>query len=126
MTKKFNMDKVPVDLDSAVTLLYDALGEVDFRFISQNKDYQAVLGTNGDWLKKNWSMHDPETPLVSWFMDNLGIQYADDICGTILAALWAKARNEKFYPEQHVQRYYNHWWKLNIDPKTLQVLNKRD
>jgi hypothetical protein len=69
--------------------------------------------------------------LVQWFND-LNIYHADDMSGTIQAALKAKIAAEPFDVQKHIQRYFRHWkkygykdgiclpeFKVGPDPKVI-------
>lgn len=118
---QLDLDKVPVNLDQAVEMLYNSLDEQDKDFIlHQTPD--SIHFSQGMWLRNNWSLWQRETPLVQWFIKTLGIGHADDLSGTINAALWAKVRGEVFDVNEHVKKYKVHWNMMGVDPITQEKI----
>lgn len=116
-----DLDKVPTTLDEAVEMLYASLEEEDKNFI-KNESPDSIHHGAGRWLRNNWSLWQRETPLVQWFIKNLGIGHADDLSGTIHAALWAKVKGEKFDAIAHVEHYKKHWINFGVHPVTQEKL----
>ena len=63
-----------------------------------------------DWIKK-YGMQKPK--LVQWFND-LNIYHADDMSGTIQAAMQAKLKGETFDIKKHLKIYFKHWKELGF------------
>lgn len=113
---KLNLDKVPKNLTEAIQLIKVAI-ENDGEKKHFNNPVSLHFGF-GMWLRNNWSLWDKETPLVQWFVKNLGIVHADDISGTILEGLAFELRGEVFDAIKHVEYYKSHWKSFGIDPAT--------
>jgi hypothetical protein len=112
---KLTLDKVPTNLDQAVELLAESLDQEDINHILHNTIMVHHFGLDM-WLRNNWSLWERDSILVQWFIKNLGIAHADDVSGTILAALLAKVRNEPFDPIEHVKVYKKYWYAAGVDP----------
>ncbi len=106
---------IPDNLDKAVESIVSRLSQADVDRIKTG-DPAHVHMSVGRYYRNDWRLWDRESPLVKWFIDNLGIVHGDDLSGTILSAVWAKVRNEPFDAIAHVQRYKDHWAKYGVDP----------
>lgn len=60
------------------------------------------------WWHSSWN--EPKPEIVQWFND-LNIVHADDMSGSIQAALEAKKNGEPFDINEHIKRYFEHWKK---------------
>ena len=117
-----NPDKVPSNLNEAVELICGSLSEEDRAFILAADDSSSVHFTVGMCLRNNWSLWEKDTPIHNWFRKELGICFADDISGTILASVWHKVRGLPFEAKDHVKFYHEHWRRHGIDPVTMEQL----
>lgn len=115
------MDRVPSNLDQAVEMIVTSLSDDERNYIIKCCP-ETFHFTTGMWLRNNWDLWDRDTIFVQWCIKNLEIGHADDISGTIFAAVWAWVRNERFDVIQHVQRYKDHWRKAGVDPITQKPL----
>ena len=116
---KIDLDSVPRNLDEAVDAIVAGISDEEREFIrTREQDYSTHFGV-GMYLRNNWSLWEPECPLNRWFVEHLGIMHADDISGTIFAAVWAKVRGESFDPAAHAETYKKHWRERGIDPATM-------
>ena len=114
-----NLDVVPTSLDQALKMLIDGLSDEDRRYIQELPSH-SIHFSSGMWLRNNWSLWDKETPLVKWFIKNLGLGHADDISGILYGMLWAAVRSGKFDLDGEVERYKKHWAMYGVDPITCE------
>ena len=61
------------------------------------------------WWSPSWK--EPKPPLVEFF-NEMNIYHADDMSGTIQAAVEARLNGETFDIKSHIQQYFDHWEKM--------------
>jgi hypothetical protein len=126
--------KDPQNLEEIVTMLYQETeeyrknNEVDETNIDKKLPHHGFGTSIRNGLNLWWSESlveavyekDPnsdypkEKPaLVKWFNDR-NIFHADDMSGTIQAALKAKVAGYEFDFDAHVKRYFKHWKELGF------------
>lgn len=110
---RLNLDRVPKNLNEAVSILTEAIESSRDR--ESLKDPVIHHFGFGMYLRNSWSLWDRETIIVQWFKKNLGLVHADDISGTILEALACSIKGEDFDPIAHAQTYIDHWKKIGVD-----------
>ena len=109
---KLNLDKVPSNLDEAVTILKEGLESKDYEFIKDPKSDSVDLHFGfGMYLRNEWSLWDKETVIVKWFKENYGIDHADDLSGIILDCLWQDIRGKPRRDKEKAQSFIEHWKK---------------
>ena len=113
---KFNIDKVPRDLDEAVEMIIETLGHSDQKTICHDK-YIAAKAHHGlgRFIRNSWSLWDRHTHLCNWFRANLEIGHADDISTIIIEAVRAKLSGLEYDPTSTVQRFHDHWARFGCD-----------
>jgi hypothetical protein len=110
---KLNQDKVPINLEDAVSILKEGLDKDDIVEIKQpNFQPSQVHLSIGMLLRNEWSLWDKSTICVVWFKKNYGIDHADDISGLILHCLCADIRGEPRKDKELAKRYIDHWKKI--------------
>lgn len=128
------MNTEPRDLNEIVELLYEETEEyrksngVDETNIDEKLPHHGFgtsirnslnLWWSEDLVKAEYernpdSDYPKEKPaLVQWFNDR-NIYHADDMSGTIQAALKAKVSGNEFDFDDHVKRYFDHWKNLGF------------
>lgn len=128
------MEKIPETLNEVVELLYQDTEEYRSKnnVTAGNIDEKLPhhgFGTNvrnnlhlwwSERLAEDVFKRDPNADypkdkpaLVKWFNDR-NIYHADDMSGTIQAALKAKVAGQSFDFDKHVQRYFRHWEKYGF------------
>jgi hypothetical protein len=102
---KIPQDTVPVDLDDAVLALTAAFTEADRSLLDAATNAASLHLSLGMVCRHYWSLWDPSTHLVQWFVQNFGISHGDDISDMIIAAFLAQYRGEPFDPGEYVKRF---------------------
>jgi hypothetical protein len=111
---KLNPDKVPINLEDALNTLKEGLTEDDILEIKNPMfDAARVHFTIGMMLRNEWSLWEKDTILVRWFIENYGIDHADDISGLILDCLTRDIQGLKRRDKELAKRYIDHWKKLD-------------
>jgi hypothetical protein len=111
-----NDDSVPSTIEAAVDQLVASLTDQDREQIRQS-DSIGLHHSSGRFLRNNWSLWEPSTPIKLDAVSKYGINHADDLSGLILAWLFAKVRgDESFDPVEHCKQYHEHWRSMGIDP----------
>lgn len=107
---KINQDKVPSNLDEAVSLLKEALTPVDIDVIKAPKFDAVMLHSNvGMSIRNAWSLWDKNTILPQWFKKTYGVDHADDISGIILDCLCKDIRGEPRRDKELAQEFIQYW-----------------
>lgn len=107
-----NEDKVPINLEDALTLLKEGLSKEDIKFIKEPKFEPAQLHFSvGMALRNAWSLWEKDTILVQWFKQKYGIEHADDISGLILDCLHKDIVGQPRRDEALAKKYIAHWKK---------------
>ena len=107
-----NQDRVPINLEEALTLLKEALTP------QEKEEVKNMLSTQlhfslGMHLRNEWSLWDDKSILVTWFKQTYGVDHADDVSGIIMECLindlTGKPRRDKILAKQFI----DHWKKDN-------------
>lgn len=107
-----NQDKVPIDLDDAVTTLKEGLSTEDIAEFKKKSFEPALLHSSiGRILRNDWSLWEKETILVKWFFQKYGIDHADDISGIVLDCLYRDVIGEPRQAEALAKKFITHWKK---------------
>ena len=120
--KEISEDKVPITLDEAVQMLYDALEPADIAEIKKHHpgDVHFDLGM---FLRNTWSLWE-DTPLTRNVKERFKIfGHGDDISSIILHMLWEKVIGTPPWLGDHaveelVEGFKKHWRRQGIDPVT--------
>jgi hypothetical protein len=125
-------DKLPTNLDEVVDMI---IAEIQAQKVEKEVTEEGIphhgAGTSIRnrlhlWWHPSWKtpgvssegkleeVATPKPPLVQWF-HNINIYHADDMSGTITAAVQAKLKGEPFDVHQHIQRYFKHWRKYGYE-----------
>lgn len=114
-----NPDSVPNTIAAAAQQLADSISDVDRQAIIANDDADAHehfgLGIS---LRNQWSLWESDSPLKRDAATAYRIAHADDIGGLILAWAFALVRGDAFDPQEHCQRYHEHWERYGTDSLT--------
>ncbi len=102
-------------MHECVIALTESLSDADRAYIKTN-DAVSVHHFTGRSIRNAWDLWNTAGELNRWFQNTLGISHADDISGTILAAVWAKVRNKPFNAWEHVKQYKRHWLSMGVTP----------
>ena len=111
------LDKVPHNLDQAISMIRDFLSPEDIDFVKSNKSIDVHFSF-GRELRNYWSLWDEETPLVKWFRYNLGVDHADDISGIILDCLWRDVNGEPRREKELAASNKEYWERLKDAEET--------
>ena len=77
-----NQDRVPINLEEALTLLKEALTNAEKA--ETKKTFATQLHFSlGMYLRNEWSLWDKDSILMRWFKKNYGIDHPDDVSGLI-------------------------------------------
>lgn len=107
-----NQDKVPINLEEAVTILKEGLTAEDTAEIKKPKFNAAQVHFSvGRMLRNEWTLWDKETILVKWFERNYGLTHADDVSGLILDCLVRDIRGEPRQDKELANKFIEHWKK---------------
>ena len=109
---------VPSTVKMAVDMIVSRLTDEDRKAILASKESHCVHHTIGRYLRNNWSLWEPDTPLKRDAVNSYGIAHPDDISGLILSWVWAKVHERPFDPVEAVKVYHEHWKKAGIDSLT--------
>lgn len=105
-----NQDKVPVNLEDALTILKEGLSPEDISELKEPHFSPAQLHHSvGMMLRNEWSLWESDTILVKWFKEKYGIEHADDISGIILDCLWKDTNESPRRDEELAKKYIQHW-----------------
>jgi hypothetical protein len=103
-----NPDKVPINLEEALTLLKEALTPLETKAVKKMLSTQLHFSF-GMHLRNEWSLWDTKNILNTWFKKVYGVDHADDISGIILECLIndlnGLPRRDKILAKQFI----NHW-----------------
>lgn len=105
----------PDTLEACVTYLVSQFSEEDLASIRSRPSTESHFSL-GMELRNTWNLWNTSSELNRWFQKTLGISHGDDLSGTILAAVWAKVRNEPFVAWEHVKQYKRHWLRMGVSP----------
>lgn len=107
-----NQDKVPINLEDALTTLKEGLSKEDIAEMKQPKFSPSQLHFGfGMMLRNEWSLWQTDTILVQWFKKTYGIEHADDISGLILDCLHRDIMGMPRRDVQLAQSFIEHWKK---------------
>lgn len=109
---KINQDKVPINLDEAVTILKDGMLPADILEFKKDtfSPHHLHFGL-GVMLRNDWSLWDRDTRLVKWFKEKYGIDHADDISGLILDCLYRDIVGLPRREKELARQFLEHWKK---------------
>lgn len=103
-----NLDKVPSNLEEAVSLLKDALDDKEkivFKKLSVDKIHMSV----GQYIRNEWSLWEKDTIIIQWFKTNYNIDHADDVSSIIIECVLADLNNRPRKDRELAKRYIEHW-----------------
>lgn len=106
-------DNIPKTVDEAIESIFQSLKPSDIDFINSNTSSSIHFGT-GMHIRNKWKLWDETSPIKEDFKTRFNLNgCADDISGTILSAVWAKAKNENVEEtiNKEVEKYREHWKK---------------
>ena len=115
---KINQDIVPSTIERAVDHIVESLADEekrDIRFASSQDSLCAGHHTVGRYIRNEWSLWEPDSPLKRNAVETYGIAHADDISGLIIEWVFAKIKRREFDPIKHVQIYHEHWVAAGTD-----------
>lgn len=116
---KYELDKVPPTFGEALASLVKSLEPEDRAHLKSNGADHTHFG-GGLWLRNNWSLWDPETPLAKWFRENLGLGHADDMSGILMESLARIVKGQPIELEKQAEEYRQFWRRQGVDPLTLE------
>jgi len=110
---KINPDKVPVNLDDAVSILKAELLPGDIKEFKNKHFCPSHMHFGfGMMLRNEWSLWDTDSQLVRWFKAKYGIDHADDISSMILDCLYRDVLKKPRQTEALAATYIAHWKKM--------------
>ena len=105
-----NQDKVPINLEEALTLLKEAMTDVEKDALKgmKSSDLHFSLGT---YLRNEWSLWQSGDILPLWFLTTYGVKHADDISGIILECLVNDVEGKPRRDKEVAKQFLAHWKK---------------
>lgn len=111
-----NPDKVPSNLEEAVSLLKDALDEKE-KSVIINLSVAKLHMSVGQHIRNEWSLWNKENVITQWFKKKYGVDHADDVSAIIIecviADLLGRPREDKKLAEEFIEHWEAHKKKLN-------------
>ncbi len=110
----------PESVEAAVNTVIDRMSDEDKAKIQAMDDDRSYEyhHTVGRYLRNDWSLWEPDTPIKRDAVASYGIAHADDISGLILSWVWAKIRSIDFDPKKYCESYHEHWRACGTDALT--------
>jgi len=109
---KIDQDSVPSTVEAAVDHIVEELSDIDRHFILDNSDNPHMTHHGfGRYIRNNWSLWEPDSPLKRDAVEKYKIAHADDISGLIFEWVWHKVMARDFDPKAHCEQYHKHWKK---------------
>lgn len=118
---KPNLDKVPTTFIQALGMLLDALTDEDRAYLKSKGADGSHFGV-GMWLRNNWSLWEPQSPLPAYFREKFGLGHADDMSGLLMECVARTVRGEPLRLKEQIEHYRKHWLGMGVDPKTQMAL----
>jgi len=113
---KINQDIVPSTIERAVDHIVESLSDEEKQAIFEEPTTSwACHHTIGRYIRNEWSLWEPDSPLKRNAVETYGIAHADDISGLIIEWVFAKIKRREFDPIKHVQIYHEHWVAAGTD-----------
>jgi hypothetical protein len=113
-------DKQPTNLYEAVDILISSLDDKELEEVKQHDPAEYHFGF-GRSMRNNWGLWQKDSPLATWFRDNLGLGHADDMSGVILEMAFRKVKDlpvDINWLCAKVNYYKNYWTRLGVDALT--------
>src|SRR5690606_28530324 len=110
-----NKDFVPSTIQEAVGHIVSVINEEESELIKNDKDIaDKCHHTLGQYLRNNWSLWEPDTPLKRDAIERYKIAHADDISSLILDWVVAIIRDDGFCPYEECKVFHEHWKKYGM------------
>ena len=108
LNMNLNLDKVPTNLEEAVSLLKDALNEEERDIISE-MTVSKLHFTVGRFIRNEWSLWATENVLTKWFKKNYSVEHADDVSSIIIECLIADLNGRPRQDREIAKEFIEHW-----------------
>ena len=115
MSKFLNKKKKNV-FEKTVDAIYEEMG----RTFTHHGEGTSIRNGLKLWWQPSWN--EPKPEIVKWFND-LNIFHADDMSGSINAALEAKKMGKPFDIHEHIKTYFEHWTKGGFEDGIFPMVN---
>ena len=111
-----NQDIVPSTIERAVDHIVESLSDEEKQAIFEEPTNSwACYHAIGRYIRNEWSLWEPDSPLKRDAVETYGIAHADDISGLIIEWVFSKIKRHEFDPIKHVQIYHEHWVAAGTD-----------
>lgn len=103
-----NPDKVPTNLEEAVTLLQEAFDDKEksvMKLMTSTKLHLSV----GQYIRNEWSLWNTDNILTRWFVKEYGVSHADDVSAIILECLVADLKGVPRRDKELAKEFIEHW-----------------
>lgn len=104
---------IPTNLEECFDALKGLLSFEDQTWLIQTNNPHQLHHSLGRYLRSNWKLWQEESPLHQWFKTTYGLFHADDMSSLIIESFWHYLRSEPLDIDAQVQKYKEHWKKLN-------------
>lgn len=115
---EINPDFVPSTIEEAINHIVESLDEKECEFIRSSGDSVVIHHTVGRYIRNNWSLWSPDTPLKRDAVETYQIAHADDISGLIFDWVYAKVQGIPFDPQECCERFHEHWAQAQFGGQT--------
>lgn len=114
----YDEDSVPSTVEQAAKIMAVEFDKARVVAAEENKEVVEnpflLHHTLGRFLRNNWSLWEPDTPIKRDAVTKYKIAHADDISGLILDWAMAIAKGEEFDPLVKCQQFEQHWAKFGL------------
>jgi hypothetical protein len=115
---KKNRSKAPTSIGAAI---YEIVRKMKESKEPINKDETEFLADchfgYGRWLRNNWGLWLPDSPLVNEF-NKLRIWHADDMSSILLTSAHRLYSGKSVDLEKQAAHFHEYWGKQGVDPYT--------
>lgn len=114
-----SLDKVPSNLEEAVSLLKDALDENEKAVVKNIivTKLHVLHVSVGQCIRNEWSLWERKNVLPQWFKKQYGVDHADDVSAIIIecvvADLLGRPRKDKELAKEFIEHWNTHKKKIN-------------
>lgn len=107
-----DQDKVPVNLEEALTILKEGLSAEDIKeFKRPSFSPTQIHFSVGMMLRNLWTLWDKQSRLVLWFKNRYGVDHADDVSAIIIDCLHKDINELPRRDDALAESFIKHWKK---------------